>query len=230
LTVLPIGRPARRRRTRPLLLALFTVTLIATALVLLQQQGDIGVGPVEVGGVGTANAQPIEVGVDYSFGYMLWNYGKKPAIVERVRVLGVTGPIEVLDIWARQHPSGPKPHTFMFLFGFPPPDYPSKPLAEENTVRVPRTFSDSGSADEGLQLVVGVKSTGPGIGRIRGIEVTYRVGERRFRNSSNGRGFLCAPPAEYLADGPKFHQCGNLDEETWDDKFVDVHVPPDKHQ
>src|SRR5688500_12042924 len=124
---------------------------------------------------------------------MLWNYGKKPAIVERVRVLGLTGPIEVLDVWARQHPSGPKPNTFTFLFGFPPPEYPSKPLAEENLVPVPRTFSETGSAYEGLQLVVGVKPTGPGIGRIRGIEVTYRIGNRRYRNSSNGKGFLCVP-------------------------------------
>ncbi|HET9770402.1 MAG TPA: hypothetical protein VFS16_05895 [Acidimicrobiia bacterium] len=210
-------------------LALLVVALVATGILLLNRPGDISAGPVEVGGVGTANAQPIEVGVDYSFGYMLWNYGKKPATVERVRVLGVTGPIEVLDVWARQHPSGPKPHTFMFLFGFPPPEYPSKPLAEENTVPVP-TLSDTGSAYEGLQLVVGVRSTGAGIGRIQGIEVTYRIGERRFRNSSNGRGFLCAPAAEYRADGPKFHECGNIDEDTWDDKFVDVRVLPDKRK
>lgn len=75
-----------------------------------------------------------------------------------------------------------------------------------------------------------MKATGPGIGRIRGVEVTYRIGARRYRNSSSGKGFLCAPAAEYLSDGPRFHECGNLDEETWDDKFVDVRVPADKHQ
>lgn len=96
------------------------MTLLAGVIVLLQRERKISAGPVEVGGVGTASAQPIDVGVDYSFGYMLWNSGKKPAVVERVRVLGLTGPIEVLDVWARQHPSGPKHNTFTFLFGFPP--------------------------------------------------------------------------------------------------------------
>lgn len=228
--IAPIGRPARHPRARQVALAVLVGVVVAGVIVVVQRKSELDAGPVEVGGIGTASSQPIDVGVDYSFGYVLWNYGKKPAVVERVRVLGVTGPIEVLDVWARQHPSGPKPHTFMFLFGFPPPEYPSRPLAEENVVRVPTQFSESGSAYEGLQLVVGVKSTGPGIGRLRGIEVTYRVDGKRYRNLSDGKGFLCSPAAEYLPGGPKFSKCGDIDEDKWADRYVDVRVPANKHR
>jgi hypothetical protein len=118
----------------------------------------------------------------------------------------------------------------MFLFGFPPPEYPSRPLAEENVVPVPTRFSENGGALEGLQLVVGAKSTGPGVGRIRGIEVTYRIGDRRYRNRSDGKGFLCAPAAEYVFGASKFRECGGLDEEIWDGTFVDFRVPAEKDQ
>ena len=174
-----------------------------------------------------ANLQPIDVGVPYSFGYMLWNEGKQPAVLERVRVVGVTGPIEVVDVMARQHPSGPRRQTFMSAFGFPPPDFPSNPLAIEHTVPLPTTFTESGFPYEGLQLVIGVRSTGRGIGRIRGIEVTYRLGGQRYRNSSEGHGVLCAPAAEYVHTGPRSDDCpGNLDDVGWDKKFSLVKVSP----
>ena len=118
----------------------------------------------------------------------------------------------------------------MLQFGFPPPEFPAKPLSEENVVPVPKEFSENGSAYEGLQLVVGVKSTGPGIGRIRGVEVTYRVGNRRYRNSSEGNGFLCAPAADYLHGGPKFGNCLGSDTTSWDKKYVDVRVRTDNDQ
>jgi hypothetical protein len=216
-------RPVRGRRGRRAALAA-VVTLAAVLLaVLFARRGGLKEGPVYAGG--GRNAQAIDVGVPYSFGYLLRTEGKRPAELERVRVLGVTGPIEVLGVMARPHPSGPKPYFFALAFGFPPPDYPSKPLAEEHVVPLGSTFSEGGTPDQGLQLVVGVKSTGPGIGRIHGIEFTYRVGKRRYRNSYDGSGFLCAPSSEYLQGAPKSEEC--LDPRTtytWDKKFVDFKV------
>ena len=201
------------------------VVFAAGLVVAVQSNGALAAGPVVVGDGGT-NAQPIDAQIPFSFGYMLWNEGKKPAVLERIRVVGVTGPIEVVDVLARQHPSGPRHQTFMSAFGFPPPDFPSNPLAVERTVPLPTTFTESGFPYEGLQLVVGVRSTGPGIGRIRGIEVTYRLGGKRYRNSSEGHGFLCAPAAEYVDTGPKTDDCpGDPDEVRWDEKFVDFEVP-----
>lgn len=197
----------------------------ASLVVVLQGGSQLAAGPVYAGGGRTGNAQPIDVGVSLSFGYLLRTEGRDPAVVEKVRVLGVTGPIEVLDVWARPHPSGPKPNFFMTAFGFPPPDYPSKPLAEEHVVPVGRTFSEGGTPREGLQLVVGAKSTGPGVGRIRGIEFTYRVGTRRYRNTYEGNGFLCAPAADYFVGSAKERECPkDLDEYAWDEKFVDFEV------
>src|SRR5581483_12383032 len=80
---------------------------------------------------------------------------------------------------------------------------PSKPLAEEHVVPVPATTSANGSPDEGLQLVVGLRATGEGIGRIGGIEVTYRVGKQRYRISNSGYGMLCAPQSRFYNPDPK---------------------------
>jgi hypothetical protein len=207
---------------RAALTALVGMTAVILVVV-FRPKGALTAGPVSGGKGGTANGQPIDIGIPYSFGYLLRNYGTKPAVIEQVRVLGVTGPIEVLDVWARRHPSGPKPYLFLAAFGFPPPDYPSKPLAEEKVVPVPAPHPADEDPTEGLQLVVGVKSTGPGVGRIRGIEVTYRVGHRRFRDSDESDGYLCAPASDYILGGPKEESCRT--DETFDKKFVDFRVP-----
>jgi hypothetical protein len=81
---------------------------------------------------------------------------------------------------------------------------------------------------EGLQLVVGVKSTGPGVGRIRGIEFTYRVGGRRYRNSYDGSGYLCAPAAAFKYGDPDRDCPGKSAEDNFDKKFVEIRVPADK--
>jgi hypothetical protein len=181
---------------------------------------------VNAGGGSTGYAQPIEVGSQYSIGYLLKNYGKEPAVLERIRILGVTGPIEVLGVLARPRPSGSDFTTFLGASGFPPTDYPSKPLAEEHVVPVPAPHRADEDPIEALQLAVGVKSTGLGIGKIRGIEFTYRVSGRRYRNSYEGNGFLCAPTALYETGGAKDDEClGPRTERTFDKKFVDFRVP-----
>ena len=228
----PTMRPRstqRRRLAQFGFVIMVSLVAVVTAVVLTRPH-ELAAGPVGSGG-GFGNAQPVDVGVPFSFAYLLETEGKEPAVLERVRVLDVTGPIQVLGVMARQHPSGPKPYAFMAAFGFPPPDYPSKSLTEEHIVRPPTAQDGTGKPYGGLQLVVGVKSTGPGIGRIRGVEFTYRVGNRRYRNSSDGKGFLCAPAAEYSFGAPKSDDCpGRLDSYAWDKRFVDFKVAASEKQ
>ena len=224
-------RPTRGRRRAGVALAIVAGLAAAVLLaVLLARPRGLSAGPVSAGG-GFGNAQPVDAGVPFSFAYLLETEGKQPAVLERVRVLGVTGPIEVLGVMTRPHPSGPKPYAFMAAFGFPPPDYPSKPLAEQHVVPLPSALDGNGSPYGGLQLVVGVRSNGPGIGRIRGIEFTYRVGKQRYRNSSDGQGFLCAPVSEYGLGAPKSGDCpGHFDSYTWEKKSVDFPVSAPKKE
>jgi hypothetical protein len=207
------------------------------ALVLLAAAGGLVIvlkGPaVRTGGPVSPGAtidryQPIDVGVDESVGYLLKNEGTKPAVLERVRVVGITGPIEVLGVLARFHTADRG--SLLMLGGFPPPEYPSKPLAEEHVVPVPTTFSANGSPNEGLQLVVGIRATGEGFGRIRGIEFTYRVGKQRYRSSNDGYGMLCAPQKRFYDTNPEvrdsLEKCPADDAaEIFDKKFVDFRVP-----
>jgi hypothetical protein len=181
-------------------------------------------GPVSAGAIVHRGA-PVDVGVDESLGYLLKNEGKEPAIIERVRILGVTGPIEVLGLLARLREGGQP--SFLILPGFPPAEYPAKPLAEEHVVPVGVTFSEDGYPNEGLELVVGVRATGEGFGRIRGIEVLYRVGDRRYHSSTSGYGMLCAPQKRFFDSDPRVNVEKCPDEaaaEDFDKKFVDFGV------
>ncbi|MDQ1567947.1 MAG: hypothetical protein QOF96_2827 [Actinomycetota bacterium] len=171
-------------------------------------------------GADATRGQPIEVGVDYSLGYLLVNEGKQPAMLERVRVLGVTGPIEVIGVLAAPHPG--TRGSMISLFGFPPEEYPARPLSEEHVVPVPTSFGEAGSPDQGLQLEVGVRATGAGVGRVRGIEVVYKVGDRRYRIVNPGGGVLCAPASAYVGRRGKDDDCGGpATDPHFDNKFVD---------
>src|SRR5687767_8453232 len=61
-------------------------------------------GPLD-GGVGTIQGQRLEVKEPYTWGStLLLNKGKKPAKLERVRLLGVTGSFELLAVHTRPVP------------------------------------------------------------------------------------------------------------------------------
>jgi hypothetical protein len=209
-----------------------TVAAAVAALALLAVGGFVLVlrgptvrteGPIAPGAV-INRGQPVDVGMDESFGYLLKNEGKQPAILERVRVVGVTGPIEVLGVWASLK-TGDR-GSFITLPGFPPPEYPSKPLAEEHVVPVSSSLNDNGVPNEGLQLAVGVRAIGEGFGRIRGIEFIYRVGNQRYRGSMDGYGLLCAPLKRFYDPDPNVsvEECSDEAAEQFDKKFVDFHV------
>jgi hypothetical protein len=121
--------------------------------------------------------------------------GDKPAVIEAVEVLGLSGPIEFLGVHTMRLPR--ENGTFSGDYGFPPTAWPTKPLSEQHMVPVSATRTASGEPEEALQLVIGVKVTGPGIARYRAVEVTYRVGGRRYREVFENPIYLCAPMAEY---------------------------------
>lgn len=157
-------------------------------------------GPIDSSENGLGFGAPVEVGQEMSIGITtLRNDGRKPAVVKRVRLLGVTGPLELLGVHTR--PFGqPDVQLLLGEFGFPAPGYPSKPLAEQNVVPPPKLRDPTtGKADEGLELVIGIRPTGPGITAYRAVEVHYRVGDRDYREVWEANSVhLCAPLSEYV--------------------------------
>lgn len=79
---------------------------------------------------------------------------------------------------------------------FPPKEYPSRPLAEQNVVAgaVPR---QAGDPEPNLQFVLGVRTSGPGVARTDEVQVTYTVGKQRFVEAFPVKIILCAPAALY---------------------------------
>ena len=82
-------------------------------------------------------------------------------------------------------------------------------------VPVATNFTEEGTPLDALQLVVGFKVTGPGIAKFRGVEVTYKVGDRRYREVYETFTYLCAPESEYPVGGDN---CPGKDGERFDDR------------
>lgn len=162
---------------------------------------DPGDGPLSAGTASLVTGMRPAVGDEVSIGHtLLLNYGDQPAVIEQVRLLGVTDGLELLGVFTRPVPDEHDQGMFLGEFGFPPPKWPSKPLAEQNVVPVPTTFSETGDPAEGLELVIGVRATRPGVARARAVEFTYRVGDRRYREEYQGSIYLCAPGERYQGD------------------------------
>lgn len=181
--------------------------------VLARGGGGLGDGPLD-GPNKVGYGGPAAIGQVFSGGLgNLRVEGDEPAVIESVRVLGLTGPIEFLGVRTRLLPS--EDGNFLGDNGFPPPKYPAKLLSEQNVVPVVTNFSEKGNPLDALQLLVGFKVTGPGIAKFRAVEVTYRVGDRRYREEYETFTYLCAPESEYPVESPK---CPGEDEDRFDDR------------
>jgi hypothetical protein len=193
--------------TRRLLLpAVVVIVAVVAAGLALRGRGESGDGPLRGGSLSLGHAA--EVGEPFSMtNVVVFNFGKKRATIERVRLLSVIGPLELLGVRARQIPS--PDGDPLGAMGYPPIEYTSKPLAEDNVVPVPTSFTPAGDPDQYLQLVIGVRIAAPGIAGARQVEVTYRVGGRRYRLRIGNSVWMCAPTATYAQGGCPPHEDEN---------------------
>jgi hypothetical protein len=149
-------------------------------------------GPVSAGG--GINGAPVAIGQPIAFGgFLLQNKARTPAVLEDVLIVGVTGGFEVIDVR-----TAPVPIPADAAQGRPSTAPRSDSLADRHIVPVATTRNASGEPNEGLRLIINVRATAPGVARARGVEVTYRVGHRRYRRSSDSSMYLCAPKEQFL--------------------------------
>jgi hypothetical protein len=194
--------------------ALLLLAVAAAGGVFAIRRGASGDGPV-FAGVGSETGARFDVGKPFSFGHVLLrNHGRVPATLERVRILGVTGGLELLGIQARPVPDQQGKGMFLEAFGYPPPEWPSEPLAGQRVVPVGKTFEPSGDPNEGLELVIGVQATKTGVARARAVEFTYRVGGKRYREAYEGSMYLCVPKEQFTADSCPGDAQGKFDNAT----------------
>ncbi|MGH9022135.1 MAG: hypothetical protein ACRDV9_03400 [Acidimicrobiia bacterium] len=94
------------------------VVVLAGGLLLWNDRRVLGDGPVSAGSGGSETGQTLGVGVEYSIGHtLLANTGKRPAVVVRVRLLGVSGGLELLGVMPHLVPDGKGQGMFLGLFG-----------------------------------------------------------------------------------------------------------------
>jgi hypothetical protein len=135
---------------------------------------------------------------------VLQNRATKPAVVEKFRILGVTGGFEVLDVRVGPAPASPVTWTAV-----------GRPVVPA------RSQTKSGQVDGALPLAIRARATVPGVARARGVEVTYRVGHRRYRRSDDSSMYLCAPREQF----PAF-TCPGEAEGRFSNVAVDVTIAP----
>ena len=187
-------------RRRGWLLASAVVAVVALGFVFVSSEDSPTDGPIDAGRPGGVG-QVLDPGEAYTAGHvLLGNLGDEPAVVERVRLVGVKGPIQFLGVRTRPVPGTDADGIFAGIKGFPPDGFVTRPLAEQNVVPVPTEFTEAGGPLQNLELALGVRSTGAGVGRAWGVEVTYRVDDTRYVERIKARIYLCAPAADFRAD------------------------------
>src|SRR6266550_679750 len=136
-----------------MLVVVVMVAVAGSAAAVLPRHNALGDGPVFAGG-GIETGQRLAVGERFSFGsVLLRNEAKLPARLESVRILGLSGGIEFLGVQARPVPDEQGRGMFLEAFGYPPAEWPSRPLSEEHVVPVAKTRTLAGTPGEGLELV-----------------------------------------------------------------------------
>ena len=166
------------------------------------KDGDRADGPL-TGSLPGEVGIPVEVGQVVTVGYTsLFNPGDTAAMVEGVRLLPPDR-IELVGV-----------HTLLLpqdgggiagTLEFPPKHYPSRPLAEQNVV-APAVPLAPGEPEPNLQVLVGVRTSRPGVFQTDEVEVTYTVGDRRFVEAFPVKMILCAPTAAYFGGCDQFTQ------------------------
>ena len=201
-----------------IVIPLAAVVVVAGGVFFALRPRTPGDGPVSAG-TGSSSGQRLAIGEQVSFGYvLLTNSGKAPATLENIRLLGVSGGLELLGIRSRSVPDEEGRGMFIGLAGYPPKEWSSTPLESNHVVPVPETFSE-GNPNEGLELVIGVRATRPGVARARAVEFTYKVGSKRHREVYDGSMYLCAPAENFTAE-----TCPGDAEGKFDDIAVEVKV------
>lgn len=186
---------------------------LAGVAVATREGGPPGPGPLQ-GADGFDDSRPVPVGEPYyvaSVASFLDNRGKEPITIDRVRLVGVAGPLELLEVRTHEIAAGVEGKTSVYgggPSGTYEAQFPTDPFEGHNTVPVPKRFSVNGNPDEGRQLIFKMLMTAPGIGRFEAMEVEYRAGNKRHRESFPWSSWLCAPRSDYVGpDGTSTRSC-----------------------
>lgn len=180
---------------------------IPAGWVLIDRVGTEGDGPLD-GGVGRIDGQPVEVADPYTMGsVLLRNESDEPAVIENVELLGIHGPLKLHGILSREWPPEDGPALSGGEDDYPPVSAKAKPLSELNVVPVAQTRTEAGTPGEGIQLFFGVEITEPGVAWAEQVEVTYKVGNRRYKETFDRAFFLCAPRDQYVKRGSGEQLC-----------------------
>jgi hypothetical protein len=138
---------------------------------------------------------------------LLLNEADQPAVIEDVRLIGIHGPLKIHGTLSRPVPGEDGKALSSGEDPYPPKSFPAESLSKRTVVPVAKTRTEAGSPGEGIQLFFGVEVTEPGVAWAEQVEVTYKVGSRRYKETFDRAFFLCAPRDQYVKRGSGEQLC-----------------------
>jgi len=192
-------RPKRRRELPPELerpvdvgrllrigLAVFGVTAIAIAVLILLPNDPTYGGPLQDEGLPGSSAVGGKraIGKPVSFGFSLaWNAAEGEAVLDRLVPLAPSEGIEIVGAGI----FGPENAIVEFGGGYPPEGLLKPPPVRGYRIPPGTTALDA------YQVVVGVEATEPGVQSIAGFEIQYHVGGTSYRAVVLQGVWICVP-------------------------------------
>lgn len=215
----------RRRNYRPLkrlLVAALTAAAVTAATFALWPESTPIDGPLVARYDNTSYDQIAPAGEPQTVPHtILYNEGDEPAVVERVRLLDVAGPLDLLGVRARLLVPSMNDGLYPRRPGYPPSAYASEPLTKQNMVPPTPKPAPAADPEKALQLLIGVRSRGDAAGYLA-VEVTYTVGGQRYREVFHNGVTICSP-AEAAAEAEwsgAQGRCPGIDEDEEDYRIL----------
>jgi hypothetical protein len=180
----------RRRWLGVATAAALVAAAVAVPLALTRNSGPRSGGPLACPECfRTGLSFPVNVETPFTYGLRNFqNRGDDRAVLERVRPLAISRGMRVVGAMIVRRVDNPWNSTADDHTHFPPRNIATvvKPLAG---YRLPRARNN----DDFVELILGLEVSHPGRFVFRGIELTYRVGDTRYRERYPDEVAVCAP-------------------------------------
>lgn len=169
----------------------------------LSVQGFVGAVTTGITGSSGGHTSPMLIGEEYDhFSVLLFNRGQRPIELERVRLTGVAGPVELVGVRGRraneEFVGGAGGGGRVTEDGTAADDeYPSQPLEDSHTLSAPREYREGGDPVQAFQILFRIKMSKAGVAHSDGVEIDYRSGDNGYSETFAFRSTWCAPRDEY---------------------------------
>jgi hypothetical protein len=136
-------------------------------------------------------SMPVDTGAPFTHGFvLLTNGGDRSAKITKVKLLGLRGRLQVIQILAVELS---RKGLVGLSRSFPPRGYSNGARPASGYIIQP---------GERVELLIGLRTTGRGVASYRAVSIDYMVDGKRYRTIDHDRLRVCSPLTTYLHNCP----------------------------